>query len=66
MLDPEGDYGSLEALPGVIVIHAEHDAAQLIDVERLLRYPDVSVVIDLARVPQPAEAGARAARSSRC
>jgi hydroxymethylpyrimidine pyrophosphatase-like HAD family hydrolase len=55
VLDPEGDYGSLEALPGVIVIPAAHGTAQLIDVERLLRYPDVSVVIDLARIPQPAK-----------
>ena len=48
VVDPEGDYGSLEQLPGVVVLHSKDSTEDLLDVERLLRYPDTSLVIDLS------------------
>ncbi len=49
VIDPEGDYASLEALPGVVVFGGDEPPPRLTDVARALRYPDVSVVIDLSR-----------------
>lgn len=51
IIDPEGDYGPLEALPGVVGFGGEETPPGLKDVARALRYPDVSVVIDLSHVP---------------
>ncbi|OFW13425.1 MAG: hypothetical protein A3F70_11090 [Acidobacteria bacterium RIFCSPLOWO2_12_FULL_67_14] len=51
VLDAEGDYRSLEALPGVTVMGAEDPPPSPRDLIRALRYPDRSVVIDLAHVP---------------
>ena len=50
IVDPEGDYGALESLPGVIVLVASAQPPPMADVERTLRYPDVSLVIDLSRL----------------
>lgn len=52
VIDPEGDYRSLEALPGVTMLGGEDPPPSPRDVTRALRYPDRSVVIDLSRLPQ--------------
>jgi hypothetical protein len=52
VIDPEGDYRSLEALPGVAVLGGEDPPPTPRELTRALRYPDRSVVIDLSRVPQ--------------
>ena len=49
-IDPEGDYSSLEALPGVTVLGREDAPPTPRDLLRALRYPDRSVVIDLSRL----------------
>ena len=50
ILDPEGDYVALEALPGVTVLGGADPLPRPADVVRALRHADVSVVIDLSRV----------------
>jgi hypothetical protein len=52
VLDPEGDYRSLEALPGVIVLGGEDAPPTPRELLRALRYPDRSVVIDLSHLRQ--------------
>ena len=49
VIDPEGDYGSLEALPGVTVLGRDDAPPTPRDLLRALRYPDRSVVVDLSR-----------------
>lgn len=49
VIDPEGDYTSLEALPGVTVLGGEDPPPSPRELARTLRYPDRSVVIDLSR-----------------
>ena len=51
VLDPEGDYRSLEGLPGVSVLGGEDPPPTPRDLLRALRYPDRSVVIDLSHRP---------------
>jgi hydroxymethylpyrimidine pyrophosphatase-like HAD family hydrolase len=48
VLDPEGDYACLDALPGVIVHAIESEDASLSGVERILRRPDLSLVVDMS------------------
>ena len=55
VIDPEGDYRSLEALPGVSILGGEDPPPTPRELLRALRYPDRSVVIDLARVPHDAK-----------
>lgn len=55
VIDPEGDYRSLEALPGVTLLGGEDPPPSPRDLTRALRYPDRSVVIDLSRLPQDAK-----------
>jgi len=50
VVDPEGDYGSLESLPGVVVLGGSDAPPDLPDVARALRHFDLSVVIDLSRI----------------
>ena len=50
VIDPEGDYGSLEALPGVSVLGGEDPPPTPRDLLRALGYPDRSVVVDLSRL----------------
>lgn len=50
-IDPEGDYSSLEGLPGVAVLGREDAPPTPRELLRALRYPDRSVVIDLSRLP---------------
>ena len=52
VIDPEGDYRSLEALPGVTVLGGEKPPPTPRELLESLRYPDRSVVIDLSHVPQ--------------
>jgi hydroxymethylpyrimidine pyrophosphatase-like HAD family hydrolase len=50
VIDPEGDYRSLEALPGVTTLGGDDPPPTPRELLRALRYPDRSVVIDLSRV----------------
>ena len=50
VVDPEGDYGSLESLPGVVVLGGTDFPPDLPDVARALRYFDLSVIINLSRI----------------
>jgi hydroxymethylpyrimidine pyrophosphatase-like HAD family hydrolase len=50
VIDPEGDYVSLEALPGVTVLGGEDPPPTPKDLLRALRYPDRSVVVDLSHL----------------
>jgi hydroxymethylpyrimidine pyrophosphatase-like HAD family hydrolase len=54
-LDPEGDYRSLEELPGVTVLGGEDSPPAPSDLLRALRYPDRSVVIDLSLLSHDAK-----------
>jgi len=51
VIDPEGDYRTLETLPGVVVFGGEDPPPELPDLARVLRHPDMSVVIDLSHTP---------------
>src|SRR5579863_2743395 len=51
VIDPEGDYRTLESLPGVVVFGGEDPPPELPDLARMLRHPDMSAVIDLSHVP---------------
>ncbi|MGO9119253.1 MAG: HAD hydrolase family protein [Desulfomonilaceae bacterium] len=57
ILDSEGDYVSLDALPGVIVHRLTHETDPFPDVERILRQPVLSLVVDLSAI----QAGAKPA-----
>ncbi len=50
ILDPEGDYTALEALPGVIVFGGADPLPRPRDLIRALRHSDVSIVVDLSHV----------------
>jgi hypothetical protein len=50
VVDPEGDYASLEALPGVILLGGDDPPPRARELTRALRHPDVSVVVDLSKV----------------
>jgi hypothetical protein len=52
MIDPEGDYRSLEALPGVVTLGGDDPPPQARELARALRHPDVSVIIDLSKLSQ--------------
>jgi hydroxymethylpyrimidine pyrophosphatase-like HAD family hydrolase len=51
IIDPEGDYISLEALPGVMVFGGADPLPRPRELLRSLRHADVSIVIDLSRTP---------------
>jgi len=51
IIDPEGDYTSLDALPGVTVFGGADPLPRPRDLMRALRHPDGSVVIDLSHTP---------------
>ena len=50
VIDPEGDYEQLEALPRVLVSGGDDPPPSLPDLARMLRHPDMSVVINLSHV----------------
>ena len=62
VIDPEGDYRTLDALPGVTVLGGEDPPPTPRDLLRALRYPDRSVVIDLSSLT----ATRRSTTSGRC
>ena len=51
VIDPEGDYGELESLPGVAVLGGDDGPPDLPEVARALRHFDLNAVIDLSRSP---------------
>jgi hypothetical protein len=51
VVDPEGDYSTLESLPGVAVMGGGASPPGLGALEQALRHPDISVVVDLSHVP---------------
>jgi hydroxymethylpyrimidine pyrophosphatase-like HAD family hydrolase len=51
IVDPEGDYRSLEILPGVVTLGGEDPPPQARELLRALRHPDTSVIIDLSKTP---------------
>jgi len=51
VMDPKGDYTSLEEMPGVMVLGGDVAMPALRELRRTSRYPTLSVVIDLSRVP---------------
>ena len=51
ILDPEGDYVSLEALPGVVVFGGTDPLPRPRELIRALRHSDVSIVIDMSHTP---------------
>jgi hydroxymethylpyrimidine pyrophosphatase-like HAD family hydrolase len=55
VIDPEGDYRALEALPGVTLLGGEDPPPTPKELLRALRYPDRSIVIDLSHRPQDAK-----------
>jgi hypothetical protein len=48
VLDPEGDYVSLESLPGVVVLGGANPLPRPMELLRALRHADMSMVIDLS------------------
>ena len=50
IIDPEGDYRSLGALPGVVTLGGDDPPPQAREIIRTLRHPDVSVVVDLSKL----------------
>jgi len=50
VVDPEGDYGSLESLPGVVVLGGADYPPDLPDVARALRHFDLSAILNLSRI----------------
>jgi hypothetical protein len=51
ILDPEGDYACLEALPGVILRPLSGKPAPFAELERILMHPDLSLVVDMSTAP---------------
>jgi hypothetical protein len=50
IIDPEGDYRALEALPGVVTFGGDDPPPQARELTRALRHPDVSVIVDLSKI----------------
>ncbi len=51
IIDPEGDYTSLEALPGVVVFGGAYPLPRPREFLHALRHADVSIVVDLSHTP---------------
>lgn len=50
LIDPEGDYRSLETLPGVITLGGDDPPPSARELVKALRHPDVSVIVDLSKI----------------
>ena len=50
IIDPEGDYRSLESLPGVISLGGDDPPPHARELLRALRHPDMSVIVDLSKI----------------
>ena len=48
VIDAEGDYRTLESLPGVVVFGGDTPPPELPDLARVLRHPYMSVIVDLS------------------
>jgi len=57
IIDPEGDYRSLDGLPGVVMLGGDDPPPLARELVRALRHPDVSVVVDLSKLPHAERAG---------
>lgn len=55
IVDPEGDYASLESLPGVVALGGAAPLPHPSDVTRVLHHADASVVLDLSHMPHGAK-----------
>lgn len=51
LFDAEGDYSELEALPGVLLLGADGRMPDVEDLVRVMRHADVSVIVDMVRLP---------------
>lgn len=51
VIDAEGDYRTLETLPGVVVLGGDNRPPDLPDLTRVLRQPQMSVIVDLSHLP---------------
>jgi hypothetical protein len=51
VIDPEGDYQSLETLPSVIHLGGDDPPPRTRGLSQVFRYPDVSIVINLSKMP---------------
>jgi hypothetical protein len=50
IIDPEGDYRSLEALPSVITLAGDDPPPSARELVKALRHPDMSVIVDLSKL----------------
>jgi hydroxymethylpyrimidine pyrophosphatase-like HAD family hydrolase len=50
VIDPEGDYTGLDALPGVVLLGGSRSEPTARELRTALRYPDVNVVVDLSQM----------------
>jgi hydroxymethylpyrimidine pyrophosphatase-like HAD family hydrolase len=50
IIDPEGDYRSLETLPGVITLGGDDPPPSPRELVKAFRHPDVSVIVDLSKL----------------
>lgn len=57
VIDPEGDYEQLEALPRVVAWGGDDPPPSLPDLARMLRHPDLSVVVNLSHVQYKEKVG---------
>jgi hydroxymethylpyrimidine pyrophosphatase-like HAD family hydrolase len=55
IIDGDGDYQSLEALPGVVTFGNDDELPTARELLRAMRHPDVSVIVDLSKVPDQAK-----------
>ncbi len=50
IIDPEGDYRSLESLPGVVLMGGDDPPPRARELTQALRYPDTTIIIDLSKL----------------
>lgn len=50
VIDPEGDYSTLETLPGVILLGGDDPPPRVRDLTKTLRNPEVSIVVGLSKM----------------
>jgi hypothetical protein len=53
VVDPEGDYRSLAALPDVVMLGGDDPPPTARELTRALEHPDASIIIDLSKLTQP-------------